>query len=170
MKWRYTCLSVIVLVLFGCVTSQPMVSMEKGVSLKGYSSFYVPDVANQTGNEYEFDVAGTLTQEIKEELGNRGLDVTEDKSTENLLVVTCSLVSYEPGSAFKRWLVPGYGKTQATVKTLLIDNTSNEVLGEFISAEAVSAGGLYSAGADKRILAAIAQGIADQIESLLKTD
>lgn len=50
------------------------------------------------------------------------------------------LLSYEPGSAFKRWLAPGFGKTQAAAGTSLIDKKTGKVLGELVSADKVSAG------------------------------
>ncbi len=167
-------LSIIVFLIFvfiaGCVTSKPMVSMMQGVSLTGYKMFEVHPVLNETGKTFEFDVTDTLTQNIKSKLRDKGYIVSDGTApSEEILIIKSSLLSYEPGSAFKRWLAPGFGKTQATVKTLLIDKRTGKVIGEMVSAEAVSAGGLYSAGADKRILDAIAEGIADEIEKKVKS-
>lgn len=159
----------IVVFIAGCVTSKPMVSMMEGVSLTGYKMFEVHPVLNETGKTFEFDVADTLTQNIKSKLKDKGYIVSDGTETsKEVLIIKSSLLSYEPGSAFKRWIAPGFGKTQATVKTLLIDKRTGKVLGELVSAEAVSAGGLYSAGADKRILDAIAEGLADEIEKKVK--
>lgn len=164
--------SIVVFLLFlfvaGCVTSKPMVTMEKGASLSVYKAFEVSPVLNETGRTFEFDVADTLTQNIKSKLRDKGYVVDGAVPLEEILIIKSSLLSYEPGSAFKRWLAPGFGKTQATVKTLLIDKKTGGVIGEMVSAEAVSAGGLYSAGADKRILDAIAEGIVDEIEKKVK--
>jgi len=167
-------LSAIVFLIFaiimsGCVTSKPMVSMVKGVSLAGYKVFEVQPVQNETGKTYEFNVSNTLTQNIKSKLRNKGFLVSDGTAiSEKVLTIKSSLLSYEPGSALKRWFAPGFGKTQATVRTLLIDKKTGKVFGEFVSADTVSAGGLYSAGADKRILDAIATGIADEIEKKVK--
>lgn len=163
----------IVLLIFafiaGCVTSKPMVSMMQGVSLIGYKVFEVPPVLNETGKTFEFDVSDTLTQNIKSKLRDKGYIVSDGTvPSEEILIIKSSLLSYEPGSAFKRWIAPGFGKTQATVKTSLIEKRTGKVLGELVSAEAVSAGGLYSAGADRRILDAIAEGIAEEIEKKVK--
>lgn len=153
----------------GCVTSKPMISLEKGVSLTGYKVFHVPPVLNETGKTIEFDVADTLTQNIKSKLRDKGYIVLDGTvPSEEILIIKSSLLSYESGSAFKRWLAPGFGKTQATVKTSLIDKRTGKVIGEMVSAEAVSTGGLYSVGADKRILDAIAEGIVDEIEKKAK--
>lgn len=166
-------LSIIVLLIFviisGCVTSKPMMSMLKDVSLAGYKVFEVPPVLNETGKTFEFDVTDTLTQNIKLKLRDKGYIVSDGTATsEEVLVIKSSLLFYEPGSAFKRWLAPGFGKTQATVKTSLIDKKTGKVLGELVSVDTVSAGGLYSVGADKRILNAIAEGIVDEMEKKAK--
>jgi hypothetical protein len=154
----------IFLFIDGCVTSKPMVSMNPGASLKGYKTIYVLPVSNEAGGTFEFDVSGTLTQKIKAKLNDRGYILSDGTGSQTgVLIIKSSLLSYEPGSAFKRWVSPGFGKTQATVKTLLIDKSTGKVLGEMVSAEAVTGGGLYSAGADTMILDAIAEGIADEI-------
>lgn len=155
--------------LSGCVTSKPMVFTDKKVSLVDYKVFEVPAVLNETGKTFEFDVADTLTQNIKSKLIGKGYIVSDGTATsEQVLTIKSSLLSYESGSAFKRWLAPGFGKTQATVKTSLIDKKTGKVLEELVSAETVSAGGLYSAGADKRVLEVIAEGIVDEIEKKAK--
>jgi len=159
----------IVLIISGCATSKPMVFTDKKVSLVDYKVFEVPAVLNETGKTFEFDVADTLTQNIKSKLIDKGYKVSDGTATsEKVLTIKSSLLSYESGSAFKRWLAPGFGKTQATVKTSLIDKKTGKVLEELVSAETVSAGGLYSAGADKRILEVIAGGIVDEIEKKAK--
>ena len=146
-----------------------MVSMVEGVSLASYKVFEVQPVLNETGKSYEFDVAGTLTQNIKSKFRDKGYLVSDETATsEEVLIIKSILLSYDPGSALKRWLIPGFGKTQATVKTSLLDKNTGKMLGEFVSADAVSAGGLYSAGADKRILDAIAGGIVNEIEKKAK--
>lgn len=158
------------IMLSGCITtSKPMVSMKKGVSLVDYKVFKVQPVLNETGKTYEFNVSNSLTQNIKSKLRDKEFIVSDGTITsKRVLIIKSTLLSYTPGSALKRWFAPGFGSTQATVKTLLIDKKTRKVLGEFISADTVSSGGLYSAGADKGILDAIATGIVDEIEKKVK--
>lgn len=152
-------------ILSGCITSKPMVSLEKGVSLSRYQAVEIASVRDETGKIYGFNVAASLTRNIKASFQQKGYVLSDGKQTsQEVLLIKCRLLSFEPGSAFKRWLVPGFGKTQATVQTSLIDKKSGKLLGELVSAEAVSTGGLYSAGADVRILEAIAEGIVNEIE------
>lgn len=160
---------VFIIILSGCATSKPMVSMKRDVSLAGYNVFEVHPVQNRTGKTYKFDASNTLTQNIKSKLKDKGFIVSNGTiSSGKVLIIKSSLLSYAPGSALKRWFAPGFGKTQATVQTLLVDKKTRKALGEFISADAVSSGGLFSAGADKGILATIAKGIADEIEKKVK--
>jgi hypothetical protein len=158
------------IIMSGCITtSKPMVYMEKDVSLVGYKVFKVQPVINETGKTYEFNVSNTLTQNIKSELRDKGFIVSDGTITsQKVLIIKSKLLSYAPGSALKRWFAAGFGKTQATVETSLIDKKTGKVVGEFVSAETVSSGGLYSAGADKWILDAIATGIVDEIEKKVK--
>ena len=160
---------IFVIIITGCVTSKPMVYMEKGVSLSDYNVFEVLPVQNETGKTYEFDVTNTLSQNIKSKLKEKGFQVADATAASGkVLIIKATLLSYEPGSAFKRWLAPGFGSTQATVKTLLIDKKTRRSLGEFMSADTVGSGGLFSAGADKGILDSIATGIVDEIEKKIK--
>ena len=104
-----------IIFMSGCVTSKPMVYMERDISLASYSMFEVPPTKDITGETYEFDVSNTLTQNIKSKLRDKGFVVSNGTITSGkILVIKSSLISYEPGSALKRWFAPGYGKTQAT--------------------------------------------------------
>jgi len=153
----------------GCATERPMVRMEKGASLTGYKLVEVTPVSNETGRTYDFEVTDVITQYIKSSLQEKGFTVAEITSAEeNVIILKSSLTSYEPGSAFKRWLLPGYGKTQCTLKTSLIDKKTGKILGEMVAAEAVGSGGLYSIGADKWILNVVAKSISDEIDRKVK--
>ncbi len=160
---------IFIIFMSGCVTSKPMVYIQKDVSLAGYTMFEVPPMQNTSGKTYQFDVSNTLTQHIRTKLKDKGFTVSDGRTISGkTMVIKTSLISYEPGSAIKRWVAPGFGKTQVTVETLLIDKKTRKSLGEFISADTVSSGGLFSAGADKSILDSIATGIVNEIEKMIK--
>jgi hypothetical protein len=159
----------LLLVVIGCAAAKPAVWMEKGVSLSGYKVFEVMPVSNETGKTFEFDVANELTQHIKSKLKDKGYIISEEKkAVEGVLIIKSSLIVYEPGSAFKRWILTGLGKTQCTLKTSLVDKKTGKVLGEMLAAEEVSSGGLYSIEADKWILNVVAKSISDEIDRKVK--
>lgn len=158
--------------LAGCYAAQPVVSIDTAASFDHFQAVEVLPVVDKTARTYEFDVAQTLTQKIKEQLKEQGLVVVEG-SAENrdILSVSSSLIAYEPGNAVTRWAAAPFvpaGKTQATVKTTLTDKKSGAHLGYLATAEVVSGGGLYSAGADKWILDVVAKGVANEISQRMK--
>lgn len=163
--------SVLLLLVFagGCATGKPMTWMEQGTDLSSYKVYEVTPVVNDTGKKYDFDVAGEITEAIKTKLKDKGYVIAGDGAGgEGVLVLKCSLTAYEPGSALKRWLAPGYGATQCTVKCPLIDKKTGKPIGEIMVAKAISAGGLYSIGAHKSILGIVADDIAEQIDAKAK--
>ena len=170
---NYIILILLLLVVGGCATAtgKPMVQMEKDVSLTGYKSFEVIPVIDETGKTFEFDVADELTKYIKSKIKEEGYVINEEKEAkDSVLVIKSSLVAYDSGSAFKRWLLPGAGKTRATVKASLIDKITGRTIGEIVIAKEVGAGGLYSVGADKWILEVIATDISNEIDKKIKGD
>jgi hypothetical protein len=159
----------LLLFLCGCVAAKPMVSMEEGAFLKTYKVFQVAPAINETGETFEFDVTGELTNKVKLRLTEKGYKVEEVSASEGVLVIKNSLMDYEAGNAAGRWLAPGVGVTQATVKTSLIDKTTGTIIGEMVTSESVSGGGLFSVGAYKQILDTIAKGIANEIDTRMKS-
>ena len=159
------------LLLGGCVaTGKPMVWVEKNASLTGYKVFEVIPVLNETGKTFEFDITDTLTQNLKARLRDKGYIVTEENvETENVLILKSNLIGYELGSAFQRWVLPGAGTTQSTVKSSLIDRKTGKILGEIVTAKAISEGGLFSIGADQRILEIVTIDIINEIDKKVKS-
>lgn len=169
MKKIFFTFCLFLLFIGGCATEKPMTRMEKGSSLAGYKVIEVTPVLNETGKAINFEVTDALTQYIKASLQEKGFLVSEILgSEENVMILKNHLTSYEPGSAFKRWVLPGLGKTQCTLKTSLIDRKTGKVLAEMVAAEEVGSGGLYSIGADKWILNVVARSISDEIDRKVK--
>lgn len=151
---------------------ETLVLMEKGASLTGYQAVEVLPVSNDTGKTFEekFDVAATLTEFIREQLEEDGyVIVVQPPTSTECLVLRSSLVTYQPGSAAKRWVGGGAGITQATLRTTLIDNRTGEMLGEIVAAGQVTAGGFYTVGAKKSILKRLAKGIAKELRARAKS-
>jgi hypothetical protein len=159
-------LLVVLIVESGCATGRPMAWVEAGASLAQYRQVEIPPVTNDTGQAYDFDVAGTLTEKIRSRLTDKGYGVRGEGAAQGaVLVLKTRLTAYEPGSAAKRWLAPGHGATHCTVRVSLIDQQSGKPVGEIIVAKAVSEGGLFSIGADKSILDVVALDIAETLDT-----
>jgi hypothetical protein len=165
---RYLILTLFVMIA-GCETTKPMVRMEEGRSLAKYRTVNVLPVMNKTGETFELDVTAELTHYLKSRFRDKGYMIVEGSEAQgSTLVVKSSILAYKPGSASKRWLFPGAGATQLTVKTLLIDEKTGETIGEMVTAESVAGGGLFSVGADKSILKVVAKAIVDYIDKRAK--
>ena len=91
----------------------------------------------------------------------------ESSDPSEVLIVESDLMVYVLGSAFKRWLAPGAGKTQCTIKSRLLDKLTNQLVAETVAAKEIGAGGLYSVGAEEWILEEAASEIASETSKLM---
>jgi len=166
---RRLSLMVVTLAAAACATGTPVVWVDKGVEFSKYRAVDVRGVANQTGKTFDFDVAQLLTDKMRSKLAERGITVTEGGSVvDGVLVLRTNLTAYSPGSAVARWALAGAGTTECIVKGELLDGQTGAQLGVLLSHRSVSGGGLYSVGADQRILDVVATDIADAVANTLR--
>jgi hypothetical protein len=166
-------LTVLLILLFaligGCAAGTPVVSIDKDASFSGYKGVEVIPVVNETGTTFEFDVLGEITTHLKLNLTKKGYVVTDGRqSADAILVIRTYLLVYEPGSAFDRFAVPGAGKTNCTIRSLLVDKKTEKTQGEILVPKEIGTGGLYSIGADKRILGDVAVSVVDELRKIMK--
>lgn len=81
-------------------------------------------------------------------------------------VVTCDISTFVEGSAFKRWLMPGWGATTGQVAVMVMDSKTGETVAIVRGHATVAAGGLYSVGADQIILASALDDVVRQLRPL----
>ena len=153
----------------GCATGTPVFWVDKDASLSGYKVLEVTPVVNETGKTFEFDVVSEITNQLKEHLIKEGYVITDDgQSGDDILVIRSYLIAYEPGNAFDRWMVPGGGKTHCTIKSVLVDKRTGKTQGEILVPKEIGTGGLFSIGADKRILGIVAEDMVDELKKKIK--
>jgi Domain of unknown function (DUF4410) len=155
------------LIVAGCAT-KPDVKIEQGIALGKYTCVEVASAQNETGNSANDTAASTFRDDLLSALRSEGVGVSEACPAGAALLVKPALVHYEAGSALARWVVPGAGRTQATVAVGLVDKASGQSVGDLGSTEQVATGGLLSAGADRWILTVLANGMAAEIGSRIK--
>ena len=159
---------VVLLSLGGCFNvEQPALVTEPGVSLSNYRSFQVAPATNQTGQTFDFDFATVFTQDLATALQAKGYSIV-DSAAPGVLVVQCGFVSYAPGNAFQRWLVPGLGQSQATVKTTLADGKSGEPVADVVTTETVTGGFFGGIGGYSAVLQTVANDVATAIDNKMK--
>ena len=153
----------------GCATGTPVFWADKNASFSGYKALEVIPVVNETGKTFEFDVVSEITKQLKDNLIKEGYVITDDgQSGDDILVIRSSLIAYEPGNAFKRWVVPGAGKTHCTIKSVLVNKRTGKTQAEILVPKEIGTGGLYSIGADKRILGIVAEDMVNELNKKLK--
>lgn len=118
-------------------------------------------VTNQTGHTFEVNVEQLLTNALAEELRSENLLWSGGESRR--LVLMSSIVEYEEGDAFKRWLLPGWGSTVLTVRGDLKDG--ERLVGSVDARRTVSAGGVYTIGAWKSIFGDVAKDIVGELRT-----
>lgn len=136
------------LVLSGCgAVSHEAILLNKYVPEPG-SRIEVGKVTNATGqapkvDEQVVNIEQLLTDALTEKL-RRG-DLLWAGGPDRKLVLITKIVEYEPGDAFKRWLLPGWGSTVVGVECELRD--ANDLVGTVRARRTVSFGGGYTIGA-----------------------
>ena len=139
---------------------------------------YVPDpgsrievgtVTNATGQVPKVDdevvnIEQLLSDALAEKLRGEGLLWAGDPSRK--LVLVTQIVEYEPGDAFKRWLLPGWGSTVVSVEGELRD--ANQLVGTVRARRTVSFGGAYTIGAWRTIFASVADDVVSELQSKLR--
>ncbi len=146
--------------LSGCAT-QSVTQVQKPLEPTIQRTVRIEPCVDRTGFKGERDLAGDATRIFTDKLRESGLfDVKDDGA----LVMTCDIERFEAGSALKRWVLPGWGATQAAVSVMVWEKPGDKVLGTFRSQSSVKAGGLYTIGADKYILGTAFDDIIKQLK------
>jgi hypothetical protein len=166
---RLLAVLVLPMLVWACVAAhKPALWKEPGVSFQGYRTVELMPVANDTGKSFSnFDVPAELTLILQKKLKDKGFTV-DGAGQERVLVVNASLTEYEAGSALARWILPGAGATKCTLKVAVSDKQSGKPMSAFVESDSVAAGGLYTIGADRRILGTVAGKVADDLERLTR--
>lgn len=148
-------------VLSGCET-QSAVNVPEPPEALDSRSFRIEACQDRTGlgggRGLAAEGTAALTKQLQE---SHVFDVSDDAD----LMLSCDIERYIEGSAFKRWLLPGWGATEATVKVAIWRMPENEILATFQSKAAVRAGGLYTIGAEDYIVDVAIRDVVEQMEA-----
>ena len=121
----------------------------------------VAPVVNDTGTNFEFDVAEELTGHLKEELKKRQIGLADDeKQPGRIVILEAHLALYAAGNLAGRWIAPGLGAASCVVRIKLVDAISRRLVGDTVAIQYVGGGGLFSIGAEHWILEHVAQDMA----------
>ena len=162
----------LIIILGGCATDPTYIKHSaKDNFQKSYTEVDVRPVKDYSGYEGEFDIAKKMTILIKSALRDKGYTIIEkETANEDALILESRLLNYKPGSAFDRWLMPGAGATQVTMKTIMTDMKTGNQIGDIVTNKSVSVGGLFTVGAEEWILESVAKDLIKEIERRNKAE
>lgn len=157
------------LVLSGCGAVSHEATLLSKYVLEPGSRIEVGKVTDATGQVPKVDdqvvnIEQLLTDALTEKL--RREDLLWAGGPDRKLVLITKIVEYEPGDAFKRWLLPGWGSTVVSVECELRD--ANELVGTVRARRTVSFGGGYTIGAWRTIFASVADDVVSELQSKIR--
>lgn len=118
---------------------------------------------NLPSEDYKIDVKAIFRTELEDALSEKGLlCISKQKSDCNILNIKVN--SYEMGSAFKRWLLPGYGATILDVECE-INNSKGELIAIFEHNRSIGSGGVLTIGGSTTVIKKVSKDITKYIEN-----
>jgi hypothetical protein len=153
----------IAMALVGCGTANQTLKMDDSFKCPPEAKIEVGKVTNETGKVFEeIDIVTAFTKAITQKLEEQNL-LFKDLPSEKLVLDT-KIVEYEPGNAFKRWLLPGYGSTILAVKCDLKLHPDQKSIGSLEARRTVDAGGGYTIGAWNTIVGQVADDVIKKLK------
>jgi len=126
----------------------------------------VGQVANATGQVPKVDdevvniermLGDALTEKLRRDEGPPSVGARRK------LVLNSQIIEYEPGDAFKRWLLPGWGSTVLAVECELRDG--DQLVATLRARRTVSIGGALTIGAWRNVFASLADDVVSELRA-----
>jgi len=154
-------ISVAALVASGCVTQSQMQAVAPAPESGSVIAIRLEACIDRTGTKGR-DLAAEATGLITQRLRATANFALRDDAP---LVLSCEVTQFVEGSAFKRWLMPGLGPTVGQI-ALMLSNAKDQSAVAIIQGNAtVSAGGLYTIGAEDYILKSAADDVITKLRA-----
>lgn len=163
---RLLTLLALTIVVSGCATTETQTFKDDPLIRPG-AKIELGAVTVPPDSDYEIDVAGMMNGALKESLTEHNIAWQGDPLADRFLL-DIVVDDYEPGNAFKRWLLPGFGSTIVHVSGKLTDRSTGSVAGELDHERAVHAGGAYTIGAWQTVFKGIADDITTQLQNRIE--
>jgi len=145
----------------GCSTRGTMTKVDNSIAIGYGARFQNISVENASGHvwkegEEQIDLAKSLKDAID-------VCLQKENMMGNDYVIKTTIVHYDPGNAFKRWLMPGYGSTELTTRSEVYDK-ENKLIAVIPVERYVGFGGVFSIGAWKRVIDEVAAEIVNVLK------
>jgi len=143
----------------GCATQSEMQAAAPAPSEGKLLAIRVEPCTDRTGTKSR-DLAAEATRLIVERLQkNPKFEVRDDAA----VTLNCEVTHYVEGSAIKRWLMPGWGSTVGQISVMVSSAKDHSVIAIIQGNVTVSAGGLYTIGAENYILGSAADDVVSKL-------
>jgi len=150
----------------GCSNVQHQVRFNQDYIPKENVSIKVAKVVNDTGFVFDIDIEKMLADALEDQLLEE--DLLWLGGNEPVLVMESRIIGYKKGSAFKRWMMPGWGATELSIRCDLKDDKANQV-GSAIASREVFAGGAYTIGAWQTVFKDVANDVAEDLRNQMES-
>jgi hypothetical protein len=150
-----------VLAVSACWTTLRIVQIEEPFVPAKHRAVQIERCVDRTGFTGARDLVKGATRTLTE-----AMEASEFFEVRNnaQLVLTCDIKHFTEGSALKRWLVPGWGSTQAGVTVMVWERPGQKVLATLQSQSLVEAGSLYTTDSDESILDVAVTDLVNQLQ------
>lgn len=146
---------------WGCANVQHQASFDRNYIPEEDVRIKVAKVVNDTGLAFDIDIEKMLSDQLEEQLNEENLLCLG--GLEPNLFLESRIIGYKKGSAFKRWMMPGWGATELSIRCDLKDSRNNPV-GSALANREIFAGGLYTVGAWETIFKDVANDVAQDLK------
>lgn len=153
---------VIILGITGCASGPSVVKFQDNYTPLPDTKVEVGSVDNSSGKTFDIDIEKMLADAISKELQDRELLWTENNEGTKLVINT-TIVEYEKGNAFKRWVMPGWGSTILAIQCDL--KNDDHLVGSANAKHVISFGGGFTIGAWKTVFSDIAKRVVGDLEA-----
>lgn len=113
---------------------------------------------------YDIDAAGLMREALEATLNERDIAWQGDPAADRF-VLDVMVEDYEPGNAFKRWVLPGYGATILQVSGVLTDASTGEVAGDLYQERSIYSGGAFTIGMWEKVFQTVAEDMVNELEN-----
>lgn len=150
----------------GCATTETQTFKDDPLIRPG-AKIELGAVTVPPDSDYKIDVAGMMNAALVNSLAEHNIEWQGDPAADRFLL-DIVVDDYEPGNAFKRWLLPGFGSTIVHVSGKLTDMSTGQIAGELDHERAIHAGGAYTIGAWQTVFKGIADDITTQLQNRIE--
>lgn len=148
----------------GCSTKSAFEPVFPDVSLPPTARYVIGEVKDNSGftaSSEEINPVIAMETALKAELTKAGLYDGDFK-------INIAITEYEPGNAFKRWILPGFGGTYLKTQSTIL-NPDGKIVATIPVNRMIAAGGAFTVGAWKECFQEVAEEIVKVLKREMKT-